>query len=544
VQIITTNDTLKENTEKAENFESAMESLTRNITDENTDRVITTCTFIDGDTLQRRRLRVRKLQEVTTLVTYTMEYKSNHTNVTDYDDLFKEWMNFNTEKAVDVLNVFGVDATSAGDTYIKEDTGAPTAYPSFAPMEEPSSLPSMIPSVSPSELPTLLPSIGPTEIPSRVPSNGPSLVPSISPTQIMSVFPSVLPTSRNINVTIAAVLGSFGLGALLFMFGFCVTRRRNREGDDRPRSPLSRLMPGLRSPKNQAPPPLNGDNEVVFPVENPNGILVVGNEAEVGDGSMSSENSLISTGSSRERHDSDSDIEYNDDTYTLADEFDKYKDQNLEKMRSEVEGMSSNFDGMMSQALTKALMDDMDDEDGAFSEMTIDPPTSMEIEATVLCDISDWLKKKEGASADDRREFMQETLNEMVSKVRRGMVSPEDASRTIHGSAAMLGLQLAETLPETTLIVTGMRKQVTKDHVVKAFREFGEIESVAVSSKQRGFGVVRYRSPKSVQNAMDRFRYGEIVVQDVGVMIRVLKVDSMGEVDFTRQYSNERGRVR
>jgi RNA recognition motif-containing protein len=138
---------------------------------------------------------------------------------------------------------------------------------------------------------------------------------------------------------------------------------------------------------------------------------------------------------------------------------------------------------------------------------------------------------------------MQETLNEMVSKVRRGMVSPEDASRTIHGSAAMLGLQLAETLPENTLIVTGMRKQVTKDHIAKAFKEFGEIESAAVSSKQRGFGVVRYRSPKSVQNAMNRFRYGEIVVQDGGVMIRVLKVDS-GEVDFTRQYSNERGRVR
>lgn len=45
--------------------------------------------------------------------------------------------------------------------------------------------------------------------------------------------------------------------------------------------------------------------------------------------------SLISTGSSRE-NESDSDIEY-DDTLNLADEFDKYKDQNLEKMRSEVD---------------------------------------------------------------------------------------------------------------------------------------------------------------------------------------------------------------
>ena len=105
---------------------------------------------------------------------------------------------------------------------------------------------------------------------------------------------------------------------------------------------------------------------------------------------------------------------------------------------------------------------------------------------------------------------------------------PEDASRTIHGSAAMLGLQLAENLPETVLIVTGMRKQVTKEHVIKAFKEFGEIENAGVSSNKRGFGIVRYRSPKSVENAMEKFRYGEIVVQDVGVMVRVLKADNMG----------------
>ena len=138
-----------------------------------------------------------------------------------------------------------------------------------------------------------------------------------------------------------------------------------------------------------------------------------------------------------------------------------------------------------------------------------------------------------------RRDFMQKTLNEMVAMVRRGIMSPEDASRTIHGSAALLGLQLAENLPETTLIVTGMRKQVTTDHVMKAFEEFGEIESVGVSTNERGFGVVRFRSPKSVQRARDKHRYGEIIVQDVAVSIRLLQADTM-EVDLTRQYSNER----
>jgi hypothetical protein len=289
---------------------------------------------------------------------------------------------------------------------------------------------------------------------------------------------------------------------------------------------------------------VNANGSLHFPVGAvPNSsVAIIGTGGD--DGSVISSDSLISTGSSRQHEDSDSDIEY-DNTDNLADEFDQYKDQNLEKMRTDVEGMSSNFDGMMSQALTKALMDDMDEDDGAVSEMTVDALSSMDIEATVLCDTIDWLKKREGASKDDRREFMQETLNEMVSKVRRGVMTPDDASRTIHGSAAMLGLQLAENLPETALIVTGMRKQVTKEHIVKAFKEFGEIESAAVSSKERGFGLVRYRSPKSVQIAMARFRRGEIVVQDVAVMVRILKADSMsmGEVDLTRQYSSER-RVR
>jgi RNA recognition motif-containing protein len=83
---------------------------------------------------------------------------------------------------------------------------------------------------------------------------------------------------------------------------------------------------------------------------------------------------------------------------------------------------------------------------------------------------------------------MQESLNKMVAIVRHGVISPEDASRAIHGCAAMLGLQLAEDIPETTLIVTGMRKSVSRKDVEDAFKKFGEIEGAAVSSNKRGFG--------------------------------------------------------
>jgi len=165
--------------------------------------------------------------------------------------------------------------------------------------------------------------------------------------------------------------------------------------------------------------------------------------------------------------------------------------------------------------------------------------------------MNDWLKKKEGASLDERREFMQETLNRMVASVRYGIIQPEDASRTIHGCAAMLGLQLAEDIPETALIVTGMRKMVQRDDVINSFKDFGEIQDAAVSPNARGFGLVRFKSSKSVQRAMARFRTEEIVVQDVAVMIKVLKSDSPVEprdfpsvVDLNRHHSGEPRRDR
>jgi len=393
-------------------FENVMASFTSEITDENTERITTTCDFQSGREIVRN-MRGRRLRQGTS-ITYTMEFKSKHTDVSEFDKFLRDWMNNNdvidsalsNPIVAQRLRENGFDATEVNDAVVFELTLAPTGNPSSIPSDKPSFLPSISPSTSPSGRPSLRPSELPTVIPSSEPSTNPSLVPSVIPSQRPSTFPSAEPPKKT-NVTIAAVFGSVGVGALLFFFGFCVRRRRNAGENDGPRSPLSRLMlVGLRSPRNNVPAPANRGNGIEFPVAAPNGNVVVANDPERDDGSMSSENSLVSTGSSREHHDSDSDIDFNDDTYNLADEFDQYKDQNLEKMRSEVEGMSSNFDGMMSQALTKALMDDMDDEDGAIDEMTIDDPaTSMDIEATVLCDINDWLKKKEGssgASADDR----------------------------------------------------------------------------------------------------------------------------------------------
>lgn len=86
---------------------------------------------------------------------------------------------------------------------------------------------------------------------------------------------------------------------------------------------------------------------------------------------------------------------------------------------------------------------------------------------------------------------MQDMLNKMVTSVRQGILGPDDASRTIHECAALLNLQLANDLPVTTVILSGMRKTVHANDVIRAFHHFGPIEDAAVASEERGFGRCR-----------------------------------------------------
>ena len=84
---------------------------------------------------------------------------------------------------------------------------------------------------------------------------------------------------------------------------------------------------------------------------------------------------------------------------TLQDEFDNYKNQDLEYMRNGVEESVYGAEGMMSLAMTRALMDD--------EEVDINPswggaedPES--IEANGLCETNDWLRKNEHSTLDER----------------------------------------------------------------------------------------------------------------------------------------------
>lgn len=480
----------------------------------------------------------------------------------------------------------GPDSTSA-------PTAKPTSLPSLLPSPPPSLLPSDAPSFRPSELPSAPPTVA-TEMPSGAPSGAPSTAAKPSPKSPTPPGGDDGGSTSTTTIAAASAVAGGALVLVMALIFYRKRRKRkelelqaaaagggNRnvakggkggDGGFDNDEVVSRGWKTSKGGKDGEPPPEgaaavaamgvsigagqfpeNGEADdlgrVVVDVDaalekgaGGGAGVAAGAVAMYGadkdgkgdsgmgmlphDDSLVSNQSLISAGYSMS---SDSFNEA-DATHHLADEFDQYKDQNLEKMRAEVEGNLTNFDGMMSQALTKALMDD-DDMPPDKNELTWGARSGevIEIEASVLCEMNDWLKRKQGASVDERRAFIQETLNKMVASVRHGFIAPEQASRTIHGCAAMLSLQLAEDIPETALIVTGLRKKAERKHLIAAFKEFGEIEDAAVSPNERGFGLVRFTSPKWVQRAMDRFRTGEIVVQDVAVMCKVLKSQAQAQ---------------
>ena len=124
-------------------------------------------------------------------------------------------------------------------------------------------------------------------------------------------------------------------------------------------------------------------------------------------------------------------------------------------------------------------------------------------------------------------EYFQDVINRIVLAVMFDMISPIKGANLVHAVATILGLDLLKELPQTTLIVSGMRKtnNLTKGHsiLLKAFKPFGKVEDAAVAPNNRGFGFVRYIESESVSRAQKRYRENEIELQDVSIAIKTIK---------------------
>lgn len=361
-------------------------------------RVVSKCNVTDqvpGPKTNRRLLSVigsrhslrRSLQQIEYVdVDYEMTYSSVYINVTDYPIFFQQYINRNNETIVSKMQTLGLNVTQAQQA---QRFVVITTEPTIAPGPIPTAMPTQLPSVSSG--PSMVPSLNPTAIPTVLPSNLSSA--PTSPPQEESNQDS--PSAETIVIVVSVVIAcSIVLVGLLIYF-----RKRSLDRDRQFRSNSMQRKDGvLQQPSYglTSDDHMSGINGQDLGVTHP---LATGDEVDLQNESLISGQSLLSAGNSI---DGDSHDEA-DPTHVLADEFDKYKDPHLERMRADVEGNLTGFDSMMSQALTRALIDDDDNVDprellwGGSGKLT-----GAEIEASALGEVTDWLKRKENATLQEK----------------------------------------------------------------------------------------------------------------------------------------------
>jgi hypothetical protein len=291
--------------------------------------------------------------------------------VTGYPVLFREYINSNLDNLTLALQDLGLQVVSSQAALPALLTDPPTESPTTS-----------MPSVNPSAFPTGPPSATPLP-PSFEPSSEVPTPPPPAPSQ-----KSQIGTGAIIGVAFVAIVAL--LVALVLFYRY---RKRLQEKALQERAGSPRRSGESGALGDQDPSMLNEHGEM------DTSLMAQGGMVSPSD-SLVSRKSLLSEGDSLDEGQSGDEA---DGTENLKDEFDVYRNEELEIMRSKVEGNVAGGDGMMSQALTSVLMED-DDPEGVDQWVVTWGGTgdSMEIEASALCEVNDWVKRKEAALEDER----------------------------------------------------------------------------------------------------------------------------------------------
>jgi hypothetical protein len=378
-----------------------------------------------GRKLRKKQSRFRNLDEsadsgiefaILVEVQYSMTYRSRNINITSFPDRFQSVIANNLGNVTQDMQAAGLNVTEALNITRVEST-AITSAPSSSQTLDPSHMPSVgVPSVAPSGNPSGDSSLTSSE------SHAPSPEPS-QPTGVMetSSSPSSYPTgstpspSGGTNSVVIAIVAAVGVTAVCLLL-ICFYRWRKREA--KPEIVAAYGAGGARLADSHSPIDTNSQNntEANTSVSPNQPESTAADETKDLDGSVKSEShevltsapprhmlsptlSLLSSGNSLI---GDSFIFAAEGDRHYSDKFDRYKDHNLEKMRSGVEETVMEVDGMMSQAVTRALLDDDDNEVNREILYWGSQGDPTEIEATALSEVNDWLKRKKGACVDER----------------------------------------------------------------------------------------------------------------------------------------------
>lgn len=172
----------------------------------------------------------------------------------------------------------------------------------------------------------------------------------------------------------------------------------------------------------------------------------------------------------------------------------------LDALRGEMTSAVPELEEMMSRAIVYAYSEDHDSLSGcsiandSYGSMgTQDELDPAETEADSLFKTYDWMKwttLHEAATDvyDLKLDFMRGQVEKIVAHARHERLSPHAASSIMIGIAAILNLKLTKRMQHSTVILAGMRSDITTRDVYRALNIFGQIETVCTAVGEHGFG--------------------------------------------------------
>jgi hypothetical protein len=193
----------------------------------------------------------------------------------------------------------------------------------------------------------------------------------------------------------------------------------------------------------------------------------------------------------------------------------------LDALRGEMTSAVPELEEMMSRAIVYAYSEDHDSlgscsvsnhSYGSFA--TQDELDPAETEADALFETYDWMKwtmLHEAATDiyDLKLDFMRGQVETIVAHARHERLSPHAASSIMIGIAAILNLKLARRMQRSTVILAGMRPDISTQDVYRALSVFGEIETVCTAMGEHGFAVCHFSTEASA-NALFRCPKSEL----------------------------------
>ncbi|KAL3789169.1 hypothetical protein HJC23_012258 [Cyclotella cryptica] len=329
----------------------------------------------------------RDLQTTGTLllIEFNIIYQTNYgLDISDYPSQFQQYINDNLEMVTQDMQTRFLPVVEAKEVIVY-NTDAPTVSP--------------IPTNSPSYVaPSTISPIGsgvtlsPTPLQSSPPSV--SAPPSVSMAPIIPIITTPKPTrveivndQRSFVVGLAAGLSAAALVVLIAIL--ITTRKRKRQGGEAEAS--KKESSGLELGGYHR----GGNGKLITNDGLEDGTTQITGEANEPIDILLSNPSMVSEGESLDSNPND--IQEGVPVETLQDEFDNYKNQDLEFMRNGVEESVYGAEGMMSLAMTRALMED-EEEDVDWGGAQ----DCASMEANIFCEVNDWLRKNEGSSLEYR----------------------------------------------------------------------------------------------------------------------------------------------